>query len=98
MAGDFIDDFHAAAHTMADELELDGEDRDAFIDGVMERKGYQRVTSWAPPEPAEGEGRGKPLVPARRKPAARGQGGGGQGGQGGRQGSRSPYFGGNNRG
>jgi hypothetical protein len=90
MAGDFIDDFHAAAHDMADQLELDGEDRDAFIDGVMERKGYQRVTSWAAPEPQEGEGRSKPLVPPRKKP----QGSRG-GGQGGRQGSRSPYFGGN---
>ncbi len=83
---DFIDAFHEAAHNMADELELDGEDRDEFIDGVMERKGYRRVTSWALPEDDEGQGGKKPLIPPRKKPRA--------GAQGGQQQRRSPYFGG----
>lgn len=98
MAGDFIDDFHEMTSRMADELELEGEDRDGFIDSAMERKGYRRVTSWAVPEPDDGDGgqgRRQMIPPRGKKAGPRGGGQGGQGGQGGRQGGRSPYFGAN---
>jgi hypothetical protein len=64
----FIDDDHAAIVGFA-EAYLEDDERDDFIDQMMERRGYQRVSSWAAPEPdprqpAGGEGRRKPLVKA----------------------------------
>jgi len=84
---DFIDDFHASVHAMADSLELDGEDRDNFVNSAMERKGYRPVTTWELPEdPDDGKGR-QSLIPPRKKAA---------GGKPGQQQPRgkSPYFGG----
>ncbi len=84
---DFIDEFHASVHAMADSLELDGDDRDSFVNSAMERKGYRPVTTWELPEdPDDGKGR-QSLIPPRKK-----AGGGGTGKQ--QPARRSPYFGG----
>jgi hypothetical protein len=83
----YIDEIHQDIAEFA-ARHLDEDERDDFVDQLLERKGYQRQSIWAPPEPdGAGDGGGKrPLV----KPAAKGQGQG-QGRQGGGRGS---YFGG----
>jgi restriction endonuclease Mrr len=82
----YIDEIHQDIAEFA-ARHLDPEEVDDFVDQLLERKGYQRQSIWAPPEPDSGQGGGrKPLV----KPAAQRQGQGGQ-----RQGQgRGSYFGG----
>ena len=70
MPGDFIDDTHQAFCEFAERF-LEEDERDSFIDSMMERHGYQRMSSWAAPEapPAERA----PLVAPKRQRAAGGQ-------------------------
>lgn len=70
MAGDYIDETHERIVTFAEEFLDDDDERESFVDGLMERRGYQRATHWTPPEPQAGGGRQGLLKPA--KPAARG--------------------------
>ena len=85
--GDFLDDDHAAIATFAHTY-LDEDERESFIDQLMERRGYTRVQSWAPPQ-----GSGSQRRPVLGGGQDGGPGGGGQGSRGGQRGSkRSPYF------
>lgn len=95
--GDFIDDDHRVISEFAATY-LDEEEQESFVDSLLERRGYQRVTSWAPPAPPDPAAGGQrpPLVGKGGTPAARGQGGQGGGGQRSRsQGGQQPrgYFG-----
>lgn len=78
MSGDFIDDFHRAVGDWVEHLGLDGEEREQFIDFCMEKKGYQRATTWNAPEPDPNEQGGSSLFrkkttqPGARKPAQQG--------------------------
>jgi hypothetical protein len=77
---EYLDDMHQRIAEFASEF-LEEDEREDFVDGLLERHGYTRQSIWAPPEPAQGGGR-KPLVKPRT----------GQGqGQGQKRGS---YFGG----
>lgn len=78
----YIDDTHRAIAEFADAY-LDEDERSDFVDSLLERHGYERMTAWAPPQPQGGPGGGRgPLVrPAGQRPRSGGQGaGGGQGG------------------
>jgi hypothetical protein len=50
-----IDAFHEAIEGMADELGLDGDERDQYVGFHMEKKGYTRTTAWNPPEQQGGK-------------------------------------------
>jgi hypothetical protein len=79
---DFLDDDHAAIVNFA-ETYMDEDEREGFVDQLMERRGYQRVTSWGPGE----------QPPAPRSGGGSRRGGGNRGGSGSGAGrSRSPYF------
>ena len=80
--GDFLDEDHQRIHEFASDF-LDEDERESFIDGLMERRGYTRVQSWAPPQ-GSGTQR-KPLLPGKQDD---GQGSRGKRGGGG----KSPYF------
>ena len=83
---DFIDEYHKAVNAWADDLGLDGDERDGYIEFHMEKRGYQRATTWTPPEPEEGE-KGASMFSKRKAGAPAGkrqqQRTGGQGGAGG---------------
>lgn len=74
---------------------LEEEERDDFVDGMLERRGYQRVTNWAPPPPPEppagggGQGGKRPVLPQKQGRKAQG----GRGGNGGRQDGGGGYWG-----
>jgi hypothetical protein len=53
-----VDDFHGRILELADELGLDDDEREEYVDFHMGRAGYQRATTWTTPEPAQGGGRG----------------------------------------
>jgi hypothetical protein len=85
----YIDEIHQEIAEFA-ARHLDEDEVDDFVDGLLERKGYQRQSIWAPPAADQGgQGGRKPLV----KPAGQRQGGQRGGGQGGQQ-RRGSYFGG----
>jgi len=77
----YVDDDHQRIHEFAEDF-MDEDERESFVDHLMERRGYQRVSSWGPrqeqqdPDPDS-------------EPRQRGgrQGGGQGGGQ-----RRSSYF------
>lgn len=74
----FLDDDHAAIVSFADTY-LDEDERQDFVDGLLERRGYTRTQSWAPPEPQQGgggQGGRAPLLKQQQRQG--GQGGGGQ--------------------
>jgi len=77
----YVDEHHQRISEFAADY-LDDDERDEFVDNLMERRGYQRAHHWLPPDPDPGQGGRKPAL---GKPA-----GGGQGGQGGQ--GRKPYF------
>ncbi|WP_200834769.1 hypothetical protein [Amycolatopsis alkalitolerans] len=106
MSGEFIDDTHQRIIEFANDFFDDEDEHGAFVDHLMERAGYQRQSTWAPPAPepgAQGGGGGAPWQGGRQggqsgRKRGGGQGGSGQGGQGGqggggRQGGRKSYFG-----
>ena len=75
---DYLDETHQRIAEFAEEF-LEDEERDEFIDGLLERRGYQRATRWLPPEPSTGPGGKKPLIRPGGKPAGKGGSGGGRG-------------------
>lgn len=77
---EYLDEVHQDIAEFA-ARHLEDDERDEFIDQLLERKGYQRQSIWAPPEPDSGGGGRKPLV--KNKPAS---------GQ-----RQRSYFGGNKR-
>ena len=74
----YLDDVHQDIAEFA-ARHLDEDEREDFVDSLLERKGYQRQSIWAAPEPEGGQGK-RPLV----KPS-------GQGGQG--KSGKPSYFG-----
>jgi hypothetical protein len=59
---EYIDETHQRIMEFAAEFLDDDEEREAFVDGLLERRGYQRATHWTPPEPQQGGGKGAPLL------------------------------------
>jgi len=76
----YVDEHHERISQFADDY-LDDDEREDFVNSLMERRGYQRGTHWLAPEPDGGQGGRQPLVRDRQA-----QGGGGQGGR------SKPYF------
>lgn len=76
--GGYIDETHQRIVEFAEEFLDDDDERSGFIDGLMERRGYQRTSSWAAPDP---QGGGQPR-PGLLKPGGQ-RGGGQRGGSGG---------------
>ena len=72
----YIDEEHQRIAEFAEDF-MDEDERDSFVDHLMERRGYQRIQSWGPrAEP--------PPDPDPEPPAPRGgRGGGGSGRRGG---------------
>lgn len=65
----YLDEHHQRISEFAAEYFEDDEEREAFVDTLLERRGYQRTTGWSvPPEPPpQGSGGG---VAGARPPAA----------------------------
>lgn len=69
----YVDDDHAAIAAFAEAF-LDEDERDSFVDHLMERRGYTRIQSWGPrddsgdpdpdPEPRPARSRQAPPAPA----------------------------------
>lgn len=78
---DFIDDFHKAVNEWADHLNLEGDERDEYVSFHMEKGGYQKATTWTPPQPDENDKGGSSMFSKRRtagpgaKPKPQPQGG-----------------------
>jgi hypothetical protein len=85
--GDYLDDTHRAISEFAAAF-LEEDERDEFVDSLLERHGYQKQSHWAPPEPQQG-GQRQPLVKPRQQGGQRG--GQGQQQDGGQQ-QRGSYF------
>lgn len=70
----YLDEHHQRIVEFADEYMADDpEEHDAFIDTVLERRGYQRTSGWSaplPPDPNQppANGAGAP-APGPRRPA-----------------------------
>jgi hypothetical protein len=45
----YLDEHHQRITEFAADYFDDDEERDVFVDTLMERRGYQRQNSWAPP-------------------------------------------------
>lgn len=81
----YIDETHQRIAEFAEEFLDDDDERASFVDGLLERRGYQRTTAWAPPEPESGGSGRAPLLrqggqAGGQRPRSGGQGGGqGQG-------------------
>jgi hypothetical protein len=84
----FVDDTHERIHGFAEEF-LDEEEREEFVDGLLDRLGYVKVSSWGPAPAQQGGGQRAPLVRPRQQQGGRqrapqrpaagaGDGGGGQ--------------------
>jgi hypothetical protein len=84
VSSDFLDDIHQDIAEFADR-HLEEDEREAFVDALLERKGYVRQSTWAPPEPSQGGGGG-------RQPLLRQGGGQRGGGQGKQQPRAGSYF------
>jgi len=54
----YVDEDHQLISEFAANY-LDEDERDDFINHVMERRGYQRIESWGPPAEPEPEPRGR---------------------------------------
>jgi hypothetical protein len=61
----YLDADHEAIVTFADTYFEDEEERESFVDTLMERRGYQRTTGWSSPAPAEPEPPAPNGAPAR---------------------------------
>ena len=73
----FIDEHHQRFVEFAEDY-LDEEERGDFVDSLLERHGYEKVTSWAPPppqKPGSGGGNGRKSLVGPRKQGAGGRGG-----------------------
>ena len=85
-APEYLDEHHQRIAEFAADY-LDEDEGPEFVDGMLERLGYQRATHWTPPEPEQGGdgsqgGRRQPLVKQQRQASGGGQGGGRRGGYG----------------
>jgi hypothetical protein len=63
---EFVDEHHQRISEFAAEYLDDDEEREGFVDGLMERRGYQRSSHWTAPEQQQGSGP-KPLLKAGSK-------------------------------
>lgn len=75
----YLDEIHEDISTFA-ERHLEEDERAEFIDGLLERHGYVRESTWAPPPPpAGGAGGGgrRTVLPAKKAGGAKKQGGSG---------------------
>lgn len=53
----YLDEHHQRISEFAAEYFDDDEERESFIDTLLERRGYQRTAGWSlPPEPPSGPG------------------------------------------
>lgn len=52
----YLDDVHREIAEFAERHFDDEDERATFVDTLLERKGYKRVSQWAPPEPPKGGG------------------------------------------
>ncbi len=48
----YLDEHHQRIVEFAQDY-MDDDERDEFVDGLMERRGYQRIQGWGPPEPED---------------------------------------------
>lgn len=55
-SGSSVDDALERLHEMADELGLEDDERESFIESGMARKGFQQRSTWAEPEGDENGG------------------------------------------
>ena len=78
MADDKADEWHTRVLGMADDLGLDGDERDEYIHDHMTAKGYKVVRTYVPGDDDGNDGR------QQRRRFATGGGGRGGGGSGGR--------------
>lgn len=78
---DYVDEVHERISMFADDF-LEEDERPDFVDGMLERLGYERQSSWGPPQAAPG-GQRQPVLKPRQQRG--GRQGGGQGGGGGQQ-------------
>lgn len=67
----YLDEHHQRISEFAAEYFDDDEERDAFVDTLLERRGYQRTAGWSlPPEPdpqqQAGTGGARPAAAPRR--------------------------------
>lgn len=54
---EYLDEHHQRITEFAGEYFDDDEERESFVDTLMERRGYQRRSAWAPPaDPPGGPG------------------------------------------
>jgi hypothetical protein len=51
---EYVDEHHAAIAQFAADY-LDEDERDKFVNHLMERRGYRRIESWGPPDDAGGD-------------------------------------------
>ena len=69
----YLDEHHQRISEFAAEYFEDDEEREAFVDTLLERRGYQRTTGWSvppePPPPGGGGGGARPPAGAPRRPA-----------------------------
>lgn len=77
----FIDETHQAFVEFAERF-LEEDERDEFVNGLLERHGYEKVeiVSWSPPAPpAGGSGGGRQPLVRPRSGGSGGKGGAGKG-------------------
>lgn len=74
-APDYLDEHHQRIAEFAADY-LDEDEGPEFVDGMLERLGYERATHWTAPNPEQGGGgqggRRQPLVKPRRQNGAQG--------------------------
>lgn len=66
----FVDDDHAELAAFAEKW-LDDDERDPFVEHLMERHGYERIQGWGPRRPPDPPAPPEPSAPAE---PARGRG------------------------
>ena len=64
----YLDEHHQRITEFANDYFDDDEERDAFVDTLMERRGYQRTHSWAPPPEQEPPGPNGQRQPQKKQP------------------------------
>lgn len=57
----YLDETHQRIAEFANDF-LEEDERDDFIDSLLERHGYQKQATWAPPPPQQGGNGRRPLV------------------------------------
>lgn len=67
----YLDEHHQRISEFAAEYFDDDEEREAFVDTLLERRGYQRTTGWSPPAEPDPQGGGGPAGGGRAPAAPR---------------------------